>query len=1059
MSTGQPLYADSISTMQSYAGTVTTIIVQDPNVGGTFNYVPGSFTIYDNIINFQATGIGSGIWQRQFNEVEGVNVLWANAKGNAGVAFASVVNATTLLYVQANYGTVISPAANGQTITVCCGSSSFQDIEGVIGTVSGSVPLSSTITLSTGSVTAAVAPTSVAAMTSSAGGWLPANSYQYYVVAIYNYAYSAAVGTSVVSNSADNGAYTISWNIASADAPYVNAYAVFRILNEGSHIDTGYYLVPATGSTSISFTDTGGQFYGYQTISTINIIPIVFGTDDTASINNVSTLPYNMLFPSGHCFKITNQINSLEPAAVVNRKISAYGATIIRNNGPYRIFLFSGSNTIPKNDITIEGGIWTSIAPVDGTDIAHCFEFDTCTNISVLNTHINGSPQMGVGLNSVVGANIAGNIIENCFRDGIYSQYSYYLKYTNNTIKNIKDDAMSIHDYGDASAKVNFPPNLFQAGNAIVSGNIVDSAYEGFSSIGGADITVADNQFLNTVTSGISFFNTLATYDLLYNQSGIRVSRISILNNILKNNCSTIYILGALRTNSATSITHNLAAIGIDSEGTDGNYTSADINFRSNSVNIENNKIYDCAYNAVLAHQIDGLTIANNYAHNCNGTTSANTGDTFFMLNCTLASLIGNEAIDNRVTDVVSTIGSISASSTTFTRISYSGGSGYANFLLYPTPAFTSADIGKKILITGAYNSQSPIVTITAVASADTITVSRSADNAVSDVFSTYGPFDTNTNNFIPLPVQRKCYSVQNTSGYMDFWSANAWTDPAPGEIVTNSAGMALINVFTPDNFKKQVKAATTASIGLSGPTTIDGVVVNVGDLVLVKNQSTASQNGIYMVQDSAWTRTIDTCLGAQLIAASIYVATGGTVNGNTQWLCSNITPPYVSSDSITFSPAGFLSYTPMQTAGTLGLFLNQTTGVIEKGNTTLTVVSQDLVSQTSSNTILYNSPTLATYCIYIYFDILSNTGSQTMNVSIDFINESSEPAGLTLPLWNSYGETIDYAGVTGHYVIPNIILRCNTSTDLGSSIAIQIVVETGSGVLTYDAGIRIVLI
>jgi hypothetical protein len=81
------------------------------------------------------------------------------------------------------------------------------------------------------------------------------------------------------------------------------------------------------------------------------------------------------------------------------------------------------------------------------------------------------------------------------------------------------------------------------------------------------------------------------------------------------------------------------------------------------------------------------------------------------------------------------------------------------------------------------------------------------------------------------------------------------------------------------------------------------------------------------------------------------------------------------------------------------------------------------------------------------------------MNVSIDFINESSEPAGLTLPLWNSYGETIDYAGVTGHYVIPNIILRCNTSTDLGSSIAIQIVVETGSGVLTYDAGIRIVLI
>jgi len=58
---------------------------------------------------------------------------------------------------------------------------------------------------------------------------------------------------------------------------------------------------------------------------------------------------------------------------------------------------------------------------------------------------------------------------------------------------------------------------------------------------------------------------------------------------------------------------------------------------------------------------------------------------------------------------------------------------------------------------------------------------------------------------------------------------------------------------------KAAVRAATTASIILDGLQTVDDVVLSAGDRVLVKDQSAASENGIYDVVDSgAWVRSSD---------------------------------------------------------------------------------------------------------------------------------------------------------------------------------------------------------
>lgn len=85
---------------------------------------------------------------------------------------------------------------------------------------------------------------------------------------------------------------------------------------------------------------------------------------------------------------------------------------------------------------------------------------------------------------------------------------------------------------------------------------------------------------------------------------------------------------------------------------------------------------------------------------------------------------------------------------------------------------------------------------------------------------------------------------------------------------------------FLPDAaFKKSVRAATTANITLSAPQTIDGIALVAGDRVLVKDQSTASQNGIYIVQAAAWTRPTDADTATKLAGATVNVDSG-TSNG-----------------------------------------------------------------------------------------------------------------------------------------------------------------------------------
>jgi hypothetical protein len=86
---------------------------------------------------------------------------------------------------------------------------------------------------------------------------------------------------------------------------------------------------------------------------------------------------------------------------------------------------------------------------------------------------------------------------------------------------------------------------------------------------------------------------------------------------------------------------------------------------------------------------------------------------------------------------------------------------------------------------------------------------------------------------------------------------------------------------------KASVRAATTANITLSGAQTIDGVSVIAGDRVLVKNQSTLSQNGLYVAAAGAWTRAADMDTWAEVPSSFVFVEQGSS-NADTSWVCSS---------------------------------------------------------------------------------------------------------------------------------------------------------------------------
>ena len=106
-------------------------------------------------------------------------------------------------------------------------------------------------------------------------------------------------------------------------------------------------------------------------------------------------------------------------------------------------------------------------------------------------------------------------------------------------------------------------------------------------------------------------------------------------------------------------------------------------------------------------------------------------------------------------------------------------------------------------------------------------------------------------------------------------------------------------------DFKDSVRVASTASVTVSGPgTAIDGITLASGDRVLLKNQSTGSENGIYVFNGSgsAMTRATDADANAEVTSGMFVFVEEGTVNADSGFVLSTDGSITVGSTALTFT-------------------------------------------------------------------------------------------------------------------------------------------------------------
>ena len=99
----------------------------------------------------------------------------------------------------------------------------------------------------------------------------------------------------------------------------------------------------------------------------------------------------------------------------------------------------------------------------------------------------------------------------------------------------------------------------------------------------------------------------------------------------------------------------------------------------------------------------------------------------------------------------------------------------------------------------------------------------------------------------------------------------------APSDAATYGQLQAFLSGLA---WKQPVRAASTTAVTVASPgAALDGVTLAVGDRVLLKNQTAAAENGVYVWNGAATalTRATDANTGSQVTAAAVLVREGGT--------------------------------------------------------------------------------------------------------------------------------------------------------------------------------------
>jgi len=269
-------------------------------------------------------------------------------------------------------------------------------------------------------------------------------------------------------------------------------------------------------------------------------------------------------------------------------------------------------------------------------------------------------------------------------------------------------------------------------------------------------------------------------------------------------------------------------------------------------------------------------------------------------------------------------------------------------------------------------------------------------------------------------------------------------------------------------SWKEPAQAATTANITLSGLQTVDTVALAAGNIVLVKNQTTSSQNGIYVASTGAWTYAPGSTTWAQYVGAMIFVdggaqagslwynlaQPGGTL-GTTNMTWSNFSTSgvYTAGTGLTLSGTAF-SITPVGTAGTYGsasavpVFVTNASGQVSSvTNTSIAIAGSQITSGTIGSSYISGS--------YTGITGVGTLTAGTWNASV--IGATYGGTGVATLTGLAYGNgTSAFTAATASQITTAIgttaVTNATNATNIAGGTAGEIPFQTGAGATSFTA-------